>query len=202
MRRLVGRRLLARLRAADPGGDGGADPCRDRGAAALEFALVLPVLVLILFGIIDYGLYFSNTLDAESGVQTAARQAIVGNLDPTCAPPADVQSGTSLPVGELMCMVKSNTGSITGKSYVKVVFPAVPANPPNQPGWYPGQQLIVCEVIDVQGLTGYVPLPRHDGQVAIRSKVVTQLETVAIADQQADAGGEEDTPPGGWGWCS
>ncbi|HZV27695.1 MAG TPA: TadE/TadG family type IV pilus assembly protein [Acidothermaceae bacterium] len=177
------------------------DSRRDAGAAALEFALVLPVLVLILFGIIDYGLYFSNTLNAESGVQTAARQAIVGNLDATCTTPTDAPA-VSTQVGELMCMVKNNTGSITGTSYVKVVFPAAPPNGTNPAGWYPGQQLIVCEVIDVQGLTGYVPLPRHDGQVAIRSKVVTQLETVALANQQADPGGEEDSPPGGWDWCT
>ena len=194
MRRLVGRRLSSR---ACPDG-----PRRDAGAAALEFALVLPVLGLILFGIIDYGLYFSNTLDAESGVQTAARQAIVGTLVP-CATPLTDAGSASQQVQNLMCMVKNNTGSITGTSYVKVVFPADPTNPnpPNPPGWYPGQQLIVCEVIDVQGLTGYVPLPRHDGQVAIRTKVVTQLETVTTT-QQADPGGEEDTPPGGWGWCS
>jgi hypothetical protein len=184
------------------------DRRRDAGAAAVEFALVLPVLVLILFGIIDYGLYFSNTLSAESGVQTAARQAIVGNLDPTCTTPPDAgpippgAGPVSAQVGELMCMVKRNTGSITGTSYVKVVFPIDPPNGTNPAGWYPGQQLIVCEVIDVQGLTGYVPLPRHDGQVAIRSKVVTQLETVAPANQQADLGGEEDSPPGGWDWCT
>ncbi len=64
---------------------------------------MLPILVLILFGIIDYGLYFSNTLSAESGVQTAARQAIVGNLDPDCTtrdpPPAVVAIQTAA----LMC---------------------------------------------------------------------------------------------------
>jgi Flp pilus assembly protein TadG len=194
MRRLDGRRLSLRARRDDAR--------RDTGAAALEFALVLPVLVLILFGIIDYGLYFSNTLDAESGVQTAARQAIVGTLTP-CATPLTDAGSASPQVQDVMCMVKNNTGSITGTSYVKVEFPADPTNPnpPNPPGWYPGQELIVCEVIDVQGLTGYVPLPRHAGQVAIRTKVVTQLETVTTT-QQADPGGEEDTPPGGWDWCS
>src|SRR5664279_2819270 len=173
----------------------------DSGAAAVEFALVLPILVLILFGIIDYGLYFSNTINAQSGVQTAARQAVVGNLDTTCTPPSDVSAGTSTDVGELMCMVKNNTGSITGKSFVKVVFPADPTDLVNPGGgWFQDHQLIVCEVIDVQGLTGYVPLPRHDGKVALRSRVVTQIETAV--PPRADAGGEEDTPPGGWGWCT
>jgi len=170
---------------------------------------VLPILVLILFGIIDYGLYFSNTLSAESGVQTAARQAIVGTLDTGCTTPPDAgpippgAGPVSAQVGELMCMVKRNTGSITGTSYVKVAFPIDPPNGTNPAGWYPGQQLIVCEVIDVQGLTGYVPLPRHAGQVAIRSKVVTQIETAPPGPPlPPDSGGEEDSPPGGWDWCA
>ena len=99
-------------------------------------------------------------------------------------------------------MVKANTGSITGTAYVKVAFPADPQSS-DPVGRYPGQQLIVCEVIDVQGLTGYVPLPRHAGQVAIRSKVVTQIETAPAGPPlPPDSGGEEDSPPGDWGWCA
>ena len=44
-------------------------------------------------------------------------------------------------------MVKANTGSITGTSFVAVVFPGPD---PTTTGWFPGQELIVCEVIDVQ----------------------------------------------------
>lgn len=195
MRRLVGRRLTARARANERG--------RDGGAAAVEFALVLPVLALILFGIIDYGLYFSNTLSAQSGVQTAARQATIGSFTP-CATAQTLPSDESAQVAELICMVKNNTGSITGKSFVKIAFPADPANPPppttpDQPGWYSGQELIVCEVIEVDGLTGYVPLPRHNGQVTIRSKVVTQIET---GNSMADSGFAEALPAGwDWNWC-
>ncbi|HEY5456038.1 MAG TPA: TadE/TadG family type IV pilus assembly protein [Acidothermaceae bacterium] len=164
----------------------------------MEFALVLPILVLILFGIIDYGLYFSNTLSAESGVQTAARQATVGALTPcpsSITPPADA----SPQVAELMCMVKVNTGSITGTAFVAVVFPGTD---PTTTGWFPGQELIVCEVIDVAGLTGYVPLPRHAGQVAIRSKVVTQIQSIPLTQQVPDKTTMEASPPGGWGWCT
>jgi Flp pilus assembly pilin Flp len=173
---------------------------RDDGAAAVEFALVLPILVLILFGIIDYGLFFSNSISAQSGVQTAARQAIVGNFDTSCTAPTDAGS-PSPEVGELMCMVKKQTSAITGTDFVKVILP-VDANDPAHPngGWYVDHQLIVCEVIAVQGLTGYVPLPRHDGAVAIRSRIVTELETVTTPKD--DPGGQEDNPPGGWDWCT
>ena len=56
----------------------------DRGAAAVEFALVVPILVMLLFGIIDYGLYFANALGVRSGASDAARQIIVGNFAPSC----------------------------------------------------------------------------------------------------------------------
>ena len=42
----------------------------DRGAVAVEFALVLPLLLLILFGIIDFG----RMLNAQITVNEAARE--------------------------------------------------------------------------------------------------------------------------------
>ncbi len=69
-------------------------PGRDSGAAALEFALVVPVLLILVFGIIDYGLYFSNTLGARSGVREAARQGVVENFD---AGDCSVSSTSSAP---------------------------------------------------------------------------------------------------------
>lgn len=190
IRRVVERLSRGDRRAAQP---------RDAGAAAVEFALVLPILVLILFGIIDYGLYFNDSIDAQSGVQTAARQAVVGNIDTSCAPPLDVDAGTTQDVGHVMCMVKDRTGSVTGKSYVSVAFPTAPPGPA---GWFVDQKMVVCEVIDLQGLTGYVPLPRHGGHVLIRSRIVTQIENVQPGHSNADPGGQEGSPPGGWGWCT
>jgi Flp pilus assembly protein TadG len=45
---------------------------RDRGTAAVEFALVLPVLLLILFGIIDFG----RALNAQITLTAAAREGV------------------------------------------------------------------------------------------------------------------------------
>lgn len=49
---------------------------RDSGAAAVEFALVLPVLLLILFGIIDFGraynMQLALTQAAREGVRSVA----------------------------------------------------------------------------------------------------------------------------------
>ena len=59
--------------------------CRsESGAVAVEFALLLPVLLVILLGIVQYGLYFYARQGGSDVARDAARRAAVG--DPaTCA---------------------------------------------------------------------------------------------------------------------
>jgi Flp pilus assembly protein TadG len=51
----------------------------DQGAAAVEFALVLPVLVLMLFGIIQFGLIFNQWQQLEHATREGARWASLQN---------------------------------------------------------------------------------------------------------------------------
>ena len=48
-----------------------------RGSTAIEFALVLPVLVLLLFGIVEFGLLFYNEQVITNASREAARAGIV-----------------------------------------------------------------------------------------------------------------------------
>ena len=50
------------------------------GAGAAEFALVLPLLVLLLFGIIDAGRWMFLYNQAEKATQVGARMAVVTNV--------------------------------------------------------------------------------------------------------------------------
>ncbi len=51
----------------------------DRGASAVEFALVMPILLVLVFGLIQYGLYFYSAQTGSNTVNVATRQLTVGN---------------------------------------------------------------------------------------------------------------------------
>ncbi len=48
------------------------------GAAAVEFAILLPLLVALLFGLIQFGIAFSNKIQATNAAREGARMAAVG----------------------------------------------------------------------------------------------------------------------------
>jgi hypothetical protein len=51
---------------------------RQDGAAAVEFALLLPLLILLLFGFIQFGTAFNTRIQATNAAREAARLAVVG----------------------------------------------------------------------------------------------------------------------------
>jgi len=54
---------------------------REKGAAAVEFAIVLPLLVLLVFGIMEAGWLFAQINDIHHGAREGARLAAVNYED-------------------------------------------------------------------------------------------------------------------------
>ena len=157
----------------------------EHGAAAVEFALISGVLFLVLFGIIQYGLYFNDSLNARQGVREGARHAIVESFN--------YGSGcTGNKAQLLLCSVKSGVGAMggTNNTYVKIVAP----------NWTKGSPILVCALVKTVGTFGIVPLP-NGGYV--RSKMSMSIEQVTQAGSWP-AGGAADTAPSGqdWSWCT
>ena len=64
-----------------------------RGAAIVEFALVVPILLLLLWGIVDIGRAFYTINNLASAVREGARTAAVMPTDPTAGTnPATIKS--------------------------------------------------------------------------------------------------------------
>lgn len=51
---------------------------REEGVAAVEFALIAGLLALLLFGMMEYGLFFLQAQTLKAGAREGARQAAVG----------------------------------------------------------------------------------------------------------------------------
>jgi TadE-like protein len=68
----------------------------DSGAALVEFALVLPVLILMLFGMLEFGKVFNYWIDQTHLANEGARWAVVNNGNPGSCPdgstPASLQA--------------------------------------------------------------------------------------------------------------
>lgn len=155
---------------------------RDTGAAAVEFALVLPVLCALLFGLIDYGLWFDNSLNVRQGIRETAREAVV-----TCSGDGPCEKDMSA----WATTAKENIGAITGTSHVHFIVPAG--------GWHRGQTLTVCGIVKTDGVTGLVPLPAG-GFVTAVTHMSIEVDTdvpAGVYPNPVDA----DPSGDGWSWC-
>jgi Flp pilus assembly pilin Flp len=83
---------------------------RDRGAAAVEFALLLPVVLLLLFGIVDFGRALNAQITITQAAREGARLGALGVAPATVvtktqaaatglSPVPTVNTGTACPVG-------------------------------------------------------------------------------------------------------
>ena len=71
----------------------------ERGQTTTEFAIVLPIIALLLFGVIQFGILFNNYVTITDAVRAGARKAAVSR-----------QSGN--PVGACVGAVRASAGSL------------------------------------------------------------------------------------------
>lgn len=107
----------------------------ERGASLVEFSLVLPMLLLVVTGIIQFGYIFSSYVTLRNAAAVAARHAALTNPTPTQTEVENVAKGAILPMLKQANMdppvVNMNTtvGGVAGAkkvdlSYnVPVIFP-------------------------------------------------------------------------------
>src|SRR4249919_3397239 len=95
--------------------------CRrdERGAAMVEFALILPLLVLLTFGIIEFAVAFNTDSNINQAGRAGGRTAAILSTDPQMAFKAGLAAATSLDVAP---------GTVTGQPTVCVAQfdPATP----------------------------------------------------------------------------
>ena len=102
-----------------------------RGASAAEFALVLPLLILFLFGIIDGGRLLWEVNKAEKATQVGARVAVVTNVlssglrDESYLGVGGLTQGDNIPASAFGKMTCSNAGCCVSAGQCTGTYPAV-----------------------------------------------------------------------------
>lgn len=84
----------------------------DRGANLVEFALIMPLLLLLVLGTVEFGWILARNLDVNQGAREGARMIAVDSPSGNSAMEAEICSRMSLVGGDSATMV-SWTGSDT-----------------------------------------------------------------------------------------
>lgn len=161
---------------------------RDRGTAVVEFALVIPLLMALVLGIIDYGLWFNDSISVRQGTREAARKAAVQTAFPGC--------GAATGMAAVACGAKSMSVTSGGTAYAKV-FPAVASTGGSTSAWTKGDLVVVCVAVKAKSFTGFVPLPSSG---VIQSKTVMSIEN-GTAPSPVSYTTDVDPSGQGWSWC-
>jgi Flp pilus assembly protein TadG len=173
----------------------------------VELAVVAPVLLAMLFGIIDFGTTFNNYQALRQGVRDTARQGAVANFGPTAsagclnftgAGAVDPGAGD---VKNLMCQVHTSiTGGGLGidTTSLRVMVGFSNAGLTGSGTYAVGNGLIVCAQYSLTSVTGF--FASLFSSKIVRSKTVMRIEEVGSS---GDNVGSEPYPAGGdWSWCN
>jgi Flp pilus assembly protein TadG len=97
----------------------------ERGQTMTEFALVLPVLALILFAVIQFGIVFNNYVQLTDATRAGARKAAVSRQtsDPTGAAVAAVRSSAKDLKQSDLSVTVSSTWQPTDDVSVTATYP-------------------------------------------------------------------------------
>ena len=154
----------------------------------VEFALVMPLLMALVLGIIDYGLWFNDSISVRQGVREAARKAAVQTAFPGC--------GAFTGMAAVTCGAKSMSVTSGGTASARV-FPAVAATGASTTAWTKGDLVVVCVAVRATSFTRFVPLPNSG---VIQSKTVMSIEN---GTAPTPVNFTSDTDPSGqnWSWC-
>ncbi len=153
----------------------------DAGAVLVEFALITPLLFLLLFGIVDWGLMLSDQIAMRGGVREAARRVVVADESASCG------TGTFTANQKVRCFAKSRMGVDNVAVYVNVKGGTTPTV---------GQDIVVCAMAPMTSASGFLtPVMKSSYLSASTTMRVEQISGLLT-------GGDADPSGRGWSWCT
>ncbi|MEW5762999.1 MAG: TadE/TadG family type IV pilus assembly protein [Bacillota bacterium] len=98
----------------------------EKGQAVLEFALIIPILLLFLFGVIEFGRVFSAQLTVNAAAREGARYGIIGDRTASQIEARVKKFAANLSASQLVVDVSKGTEFV----HVSVRYPVAIILPP------------------------------------------------------------------------
>jgi hypothetical protein len=158
----------------------------------VEFAMVLPLVLLLIMGMIDFGFGLSNLNSMRHGTRESVRRAVVADVgsDSECVITGTAPGGATQ---SLVCQVKNKTGLDESGLRVKIVLDTSHAE---------GEGLILCTQHSLESITGLFSVLLNDKSV--HAEVHMRVEKTESEGSAVSIAAFEETAPTGsnWSWCN
>lgn len=157
---------------------------QQRGATLVEFALVALLLFALLFGVIEFGLHFSDQQSVRQGAREGARAAVVNNFPSSCTGTITVKTA---------CVTRKEVGLGTADTFIKIIPTAPTTSSVNDHG-----TTTICVKYRADSVTGFFPFLDNlylTTRVQMRNEVEAAESIVAYEETLPSGGGD-------WSFCS
>ena len=152
----------------------------ESGVALVEMAIVVPILLLLIFGMIDFGIFLYRDIGLTQGVREAARQGAVAVYDG-----GDASISCGNPTQNLICLTKKRSGVSPLAVYVLLA-----------PTYKVGSQFALCATYKSNAITGLTGpfLPKY-----LHVETIMRLEQAPTPG--LTTGGDTDPEGNNWSSC-
>ena len=162
----------------------------EAGATIVEFAIMLPVFVVLLFGSIEFMFAFGDLSALRSGVREAARSAAVSDYGTTTS--CTVVAESSAPVipdstKRLLCRAKERIGLAESSVRVSITLPST---------YVVGSTILMCAQAPFGNRTKV--LTSAISSFILKNKLSMRAESV---DSTLTSFAEVPLPGSSWSWC-
>ena len=153
----------------------------ERGSVLVEFALILPIFAVMLFGMIQFGLVLAGWAAVRNAVQTSARMIAIGDIaGQTCR---GAPSGVTGLTANAYCTVVNEIGTPVGTAVTSTNVPEVGLLVKNG-------VIAVCAQVPAQNFTGLFNLG------------LSTSSNFYIEDSSINTSVQDYNPPNGLSSCN
>lgn len=174
----------------------------ESGQGLVELALVLPVLLIILVGIMEFGLTFNNVISLRQGAREAGRQGAVAQFGTAGAGCTSSLTGPAMTANantkNLLCLAKSQIGLGNSDVRLKLLLDN-PGLTASGQSFAVNNGLVLCASYRLSSISGLFN-PIINGRY-VKTKTAYRIEQPSPSPAVTETS-ETDPSGGTWSWCT